>query len=103
MVRRFALAPRAATSASGAARSIAVPGSRDLRARILGVLWAQEPTFPALPELAQRYGVHQDTPVRLAGSGSQLPGPLTRAARESWYKTVRSVAWDRAESAERGR
>ena len=71
MVRRFALAPRAARSASSDAGPIAGPGiAADLRARILGEQWEREPARAALPELAQRYG----------STGTRWSGPPARAA-----------------------
>jgi hypothetical protein len=68
MVRRFALAHRAAMSASRGAGPTAVPGiAADLRARIPGVPRERQPTCPALSERAQRYEVNRDTLARRPG------------------------------------
>jgi len=104
MVRRFALAPPAASSPSRGAGRSAVPGiAADPRARILGEQQERESACPSLPELAQQYRVNRDTLVQPVGSGGQLPGAPTGAARESGYKKLRSVAWDRAKSGGRSR
>ena len=103
IVRRFALAHRAARSASSGTGPIAVPVSRLICGR------ASSARSGSGSRLAPRYrSLHSgtgSTGTRWSGpgSGGQLADASADAARESWYIPVRSVVCDWAESAERSR
>ena len=103
IVRRFALAHRAASSASSGTGPIAVPVSRLIGGR------ASSAHSGSGSRLAPRYrSLHRGTEsigTRWSGpaSGGQLADASADAARESWYIPVRSVVCDWTESAERSR